>query len=435
MTVLSRGYRSSLLRRNADFRAVWAGEALSRAGTQITAVALPLVAVKTLDAAPGQLGLLTALQFVPVLLVTPLAGAFADRLSRRQIMMVANLGRAITLAVVPTLAVADRLTMHHLYLVAAVTGGLTAAFDVVYLAYIPHLVRRENLIEANGLLQTTYSAAHAAGPGVGGLLVQALTAPIAVLVDALSYLAAFASLLLVRRIEPVMRPAPRPSGQRSWVGVGLRTLFADRRLRLIVIQAAWFNLFEQMVLTLFFLYGVRQLHLADGLLGLCLTCGGVGSVLGAAAASRLGSRYGIGAVLAGGMALASFPLAAVPAAVLVGAWAAVVLAAALLISGAGLTAFNVHAVTFRQLTTAPALLGRVTASYRLISFGTIPLGGVLAGVLGERLGVMQALIAAAGGLTVGGIAFVIAVPIVCGRMTLQAVDPAAPEAKSNKDVP
>jgi hypothetical protein len=191
-----------------------------------------------------------------------------------------------------------------------------------------------------------------------------------------------------------------------------------------------------MMLTLFFPYGVRHLHLADGLLGLCLTCGGIGSVLGAAVASRLGLRYGVGPVLAGGMALASCPLAAVPAAGLAGAWAAAVLAAALLISGGGLTTFNVHAVTFRQLATAPALLGRVTASYRLISFGTIPLGGLLAGVLGEQLGVMQALIAAAGGLTIGGIACVIAVPIVWGAHDPpQAVDPAAMEAESSKDVP
>ncbi|MGH8574982.1 MAG: MFS transporter, partial [Gammaproteobacteria bacterium] len=193
VTAKGRGYRPGLLRRNADFRAVWTGEALSRFGTQITAVALPLVAVRTLNADPGQLGLLAALQFAPVLLITPLAGALADRRSRRTIMMVANLGRAITLAVVPILAVLDRLAMPHLYLVAAVTGGLTAAFDVVYLAYVPHLVRREDLIEANGRLQATYSTAQAAGPGVGGVLVQALTAPIAVLVDAISYLMAFVS--------------------------------------------------------------------------------------------------------------------------------------------------------------------------------------------------------------------------------------------------
>jgi MFS family permease len=389
---------------NREFLKLWGGEAVSRVGTQVSTLALPLTAILSLHASARQMGLLGAAQFFPVLLVSTLAGLWADRHRRRPILIAANLGRAALLACVPLLAALHQLRLEHLYLVAFLTGSLTALFDVAYLAYVPTLVRRQGLVAANSALQASYSAAQMAGPGLGGLLVQVLTAPVAVLVDAASYVLATLSLFVIGTREP--RPQRAGGGKMlREMGDGFRVTVANRYLRATAFQSGWFNLWEQVVLTLFLLYGTHQLHLSPALLGLIVTLGGVGAVAGSLAAGPAGRRLGVGRSLLGGIGVASLACVLIPLAEGSRATLAGVLMLAFMLYGGGLTVYNVHVVALRQAITRDRLLGRVSASYRLISYGTIPVGSLLAGTLGQSIGLRKTLAVAGGSLVLGWSAF------------------------------
>jgi MFS family permease len=404
MTTTATRDRSDL-RRNSDFLKLWAGETISQIGAQVTVLALPLTAIISLDASPGQLGLLTAAQFAPVLLITLFAGVWLDRHRKRPALIVANLGRAVLLGLVPLLYLLDSLTMTALYGIAFLAGLLTAIFDVAYVVYLPSLVARDKLVEANARLESTYSIALIGGPGLGGLLVQALTAPIAVLVDAVSYLAAAVSVGWIRRPEPPPARVARPASTWAEIGPGMAATLRDPVLRPLAAQSAWFNLFEQYILTLYLLYGLRDLHLSAGLLGAIMAIGSVGALFGAFVAARAGATLGVGRTLVWSATLSCAAFAFVPAAAGPPLAAAAVLAAGLFLGGFGLAVFNVHSLSLRAAIVPERLLGRVTATYRFLVFGTIPLGGLLGGFLGGLLGLRTALVIAVIALVAGAAVF------------------------------
>jgi len=264
-----------VLWREPDFLKLWAGETVSLLGTQVSSLAVPLIAIGLLDVGASQLGLLRTAEFLPFIVLTLLAGTWVDRRRRRPLMVAANLLRAALLLVVPLLAWADRLELWHLYGVVAVMGVGAVVFDLAYLAYLPSLVRREHLVEGNSKLAVSASVAEVGGPGLAGLLVQALTAPVALLVDAVSYLASAVSLLAIRGREP--EPAPTGRGGlrhlRGEIAEGLRVVLANRYLRAIAGEAFTYNLFVQFAETLFLLYAVRQLGYKPGAVGLILSGG------------------------------------------------------------------------------------------------------------------------------------------------------------------
>ena len=190
------------LRRHRDFLHLWAGETISQVGTQISLIALPLVAILELDASAFEVSLLTAFEFLPFLLFSLPAGVWVDRLRRRPILVGADVVRALALASIPVAAVLDWLTIGQLYMVGFVVGALTVAFDVAYQSYLPALIGRGQLVEGNSKLELSRSAAQIGGPGLGGILVSALTAPYAVAVDAASYVASAIFLQRIRTVEP-----------------------------------------------------------------------------------------------------------------------------------------------------------------------------------------------------------------------------------------
>lgn len=389
--------RGGLLRRR-DFRLLWAGETMSRFGSNITGVAMPLVAVVTLDASTFWVSALAAAAWLPWLLVGLPAGAWVDRLPRRPLMLACNLGSMLLLASVPLAAWLDALTMTQLLVVALLTGLANVFFSIAYRVYLPSVVDREDLAEANAKLQGSESAAQLAGLGGGGMLAGVFGAVSGLLVDAATFLASTLCLLGIRSTEarPTAPAAPRPL--RQDVSDGLHYTLRDPYLRVLTAYGTVTNLLltgYQALLTVFL---VRDLGVGPSAVGWLLAGASVGGLLGAVVAGRLARRLGS----ARGMLLAKFATA--PFGLLIPlaqpGWRVVLLALGGAVLALGVVCANVIQGTFRQQYCPPHLLGRITASMSVANFGAIPIGSLLGGILGSALGVRPALWLLTGGLAV-----------------------------------
>ena len=380
----------SSLWRNRDFLKLWTGESVSLLGSQVTELALPLTAVIALRAGPAEMGILGAARFLPYLVLTLPAGLIADRFRRRPILIWANLGRALLIGLVPGLALIDALRIEQLYAIGAAVGSLTVIFDVTYWSYLPSVVEREQLTEGNSRLMATSAVASVGGPGLGGLLVQLLTAPIALLVDAASFAFSSVSLAVIRRAEVAPpRVAGRSIGQD--LRDGLATVAGNRILRSLAGTAGLYNLFNAWIDALFVLFAVGRLGLTPGTIGLVISAGAAGALAGSLAAAPVARRIGIGPAVVWSVVLEC--VAMLPIAFVGGPTPLVlaVLIAVFFVNGAGVSLSSVHAITVRQTLTPDVLLGRMTASYRLIGYGGIPVGAFLGGVVGELIGVRGAI--------------------------------------------
>jgi MFS family permease len=362
-------------------------------------LAVPLVAQLVLHASPVAIGLLTALNTGAFLLIGLPAGAWVERMRRRRVLITADLIRAVLFASVPVAALAGVLTFPWLCAVVAVCGVATVFFDVAAFAYLPHVVGRERLVEANAALVGIDAAGQIAGRGLGGLLVQALTASGVVALDAISYLASALFLMRVRQPEP--RPVVRDDAARNLraeILEGLRFVLGHRDLRPLVLKGTLANLSTMLVGTLLPTLFVRDFGAARGpaLLGVFLAAGSAGSFLGARSAPWLGRRHG---------AIRTMWLASVvtaPVGLLIplagpGPWLVVATAAwAVTLGRVGVD--NVLGVSLRQAATPEAMAGRVNGTFRFLLFGAMALGSLLAGVIGATLGIRACLWAGAVGL-------------------------------------
>ncbi|MFC4114097.1 MFS transporter [Nonomuraea zeae] len=381
-----------------DFASLWAAQSVSQVGSQITTVALPLAAVALFDAGPAQMGLLNAAGYLPALLFTLLAGVWIDRGRRLPLLLGADLGRAVMIGLIPITALAGILKIEGLYLIVLVSGALTVLFDTAYHAYVPTLVPGRSLTRANSRLQFSVSFGQLAGPGLGGLLIQLLGAPVALVFDAASFLVSALFLLRIRHREP----APAPGGRRQIrqeIAEGSRAAFGNRHVRPVALEAATFNFFSQFIAAIYVLYAVHDLGLSAGVIGTIASAAAVGAVLGALAIQSLVRRLGFGPVLIATMVIASTPLVAIPLAS--GPAAPFVLAVAYFVQGFGLAVSASQAVTLRQVAVPPAVVGRANAAYRTLSFGVLPLGALTGGLLGDLIGLRPALL-------VGGIGLALA---------------------------
>ncbi|MGY1808600.1 MFS transporter [Blastococcus sp. SYSU D00669] len=378
--------------RDGDFRLFWTGHSVSQLGAAVTQVALPLVALLTLEASAAEVGLLRAAEFLPYLLLTLPAGALVDRVRRRPLMIGCDLWRAAWLLLVPLAAWVGGLSLPLLLLVTAAAGAATVLFDVAYLSVLPSLVRREQVVPANAALETSRSVAGVAGPSLAGALVGVLRPAGVLLVDAAGYVVSAVALALVRRPEP--RPEPRdPGAARGWraAGVGLRQLRASPVLGPVTVHMAAANLSGTAFETVFLVFLVRDLGLGAAAVGLVLGLGNLGLVLGAATSAPLARRLGIGPVLvlgAAGSVAGLAVLALTPA----GPAAVPLLIAGQVLFTTAILWFNVQSVSLRQTLTPSAVLGRVNAAVRLIGFGTIPLGAAAGGLAGDVLGLRETLL-------------------------------------------
>jgi MFS family permease len=397
---------------------LWIGQSVSLFGSQITVLALPLTAVLLLRATPLQMGILGAAFTAPLLPFGLLAGVWIDGRRRWPVMIVADLGRAVLLASVPLSAMLGSLRIELLYAVAFGMGLLTLVFEVAYQAYMPSLVPPDDLVEGNSKLQTTSALAQVAGPEVGGALIQIVTAPVAILLDSASFVVSLVSLLLIGNREEAP-PARASSGVISQVWEGIALLLRDRLLRAIIITTALFNVSVAASTAIYVLYVARELSMPAALIGLILTLGGVGGLLGAVAATRLARRYGIYGALVTSAAMAVTGLALTPLA-LPPRWLTVtMLALAQLVLSAAITNWNINQLSLRQRVTPVNLQGRVHATFRLVVRGTMPLGMLVGGVLGSSVGLRPTLAVAAGGGLVAAVTAVLA--LAPGRAREEAV--------------
>jgi MFS family permease len=373
-----------------EFRLFWSGQTISLVGDQITLLALPLTAVLLLDASAAQMGYLGAAALMPHLLFSLPAGVWLERVAgRRRIMIAADIGRALLLASVPLAYAFDSVTFAQLYGVAFATGCLAVLFDISYSTLYVSVVEREKYLEANSLLNGSRSLSYVAGPSLGGLLVQVLNAPLALLADAVSFLGSALLLGLMRAPEPAVEP--QESHIREQVAAGLRFIFGNSFFRPSLAATATLNFFNLAFGALFILYATRELGVRPGTLGLVLGAGAVGGVLGAVVAGRLGRRIGLGPAFIVGQILFPLPLLLVP---LASGSKPVVLAmlfAAEFFSGLGVMILDINAGAIITALTPHALRSRSTGAFRFVNYGIRPLGSLAGGGLGAALGLRPAL--------------------------------------------
>jgi MFS family permease len=374
-----------------DFRKLWAGETISVFGSQITLLALPLVAVLALDANAGQMGLLTAAGFAPDLLVSLLAGAWVDRVRRRPVLIGADLGRAALLATIPLAWELGRLTMIQLYLVAFATGVLSVFFRLAYVSLLPSLVGPAQLVEGNSKLEVSRSVAKIGGPGLAGGLVQIFGAPLTLIADGVSFICSAFFIRVIRTPEPV--PAPPDTPQTIWreIEEGLRFTFGNPILRALTLSAATFNVFGALIGALFVLYATDDLGIGPGLLGLILAIGAPGGLLGAILAARLTERYGLDRTMILALSLSATSTLLIPLAGGPHLIATAILAIYEAWFGFGASIFGINIASLSQVVTPNRLLGRMRASTGFLYLGGLPLGALAGGALGAMIGLRPAI--------------------------------------------
>jgi MFS family permease len=386
---------SESLWRNTDFRKLWAGQTVSELGSVVTRTAVPLVALIVLGAGPFQMALLIVAASLAVLLVGLFAGAWVDRLRRRPLLIWSDALRAVLLFSIPLAYLAGVLRIEQLYVVVFIEGCLGALFDAAYPAYVPSLIGVDRVVEGNSKLATSSSLAEIGGPGLAGGLVQVIGPPLAILVDAISFVVSAISLLLIRRPEPPRPPRTSTTPIRAEILEGLRVIRRHAVVLPLTLRSVIAHVAGSFYGVLYTIYLINELHLSPLLLGIVVSAGGVGSLIGSLFASRIIGRFGLGPALiwtAIGAAVIGVltPLAGGP-----------LLLATLMVFlpqliGDGLqTIEGVAELSLIQGVIPDRILGRVNANLEVFSHGiAYPLGALGAAVVAGWIGVR-------GGIAIG----------------------------------
>ncbi|MFD8229001.1 MFS transporter [Streptomyces massasporeus] len=384
--------------RDADFRRLWAGQTASQLGEHASLVVLPLLAVLTLHASAGQLGVLRAVGQAPILLLSLFAGAWVDRWRTRTTMVLTDAGRALALGAVAAACLLGGLGMPGLLMLAFTVGALSVFFDVAYQASLVRLVERDQLVRGNSALEGSRSAAQIGGPALGGALVSLLSAPIAAASGALFFALSFLSIRGIRRAETMPERPDAPPRMWRRIREGLRFVAGDSVLRAVCLASAAFQFSFAATMTVYLLFLPRELHLSGGAVGLALAAAGPGALLGSLLAARLPSRFGYGAVLVGAAALGDGVFLCVPA--LHGASAVTVpaLLAVGFVFGFGGQLVNVTVMAVRQAVTPDGLQGRAAATITFAGMGLTPLGSLAGGFLAGEWGLRTGLLVTAAGM-------------------------------------
>jgi MFS family permease len=394
------------LRGNAAFVAVWSAASVSELGSQVSLLALPFVAIVTLNATTFEVAALGLANLGALLLFGLPAGVWLDRIVRRPVMIAADIGRAIAFATVPIAYSAGVLTIWQLYAVGFVSGALTIFFDVGSVSFLPAVVARDELPSANAALQVSAQSAQVAGPGLAGVLIGLLGAPVAVTVDAASYVCSAAFLTRAKATETVSSKESRQPMRRE-IREGLGYVLGHPLLRPNTTFVAAANLFTALLFAVALLFMVRELDLSARQVGLIFMVSSVGSLLGAGLLPKLQRRFGLGRIMrvtiVTGWALLLIPLAS-------GLAAIPLVIAGLLIWGTGVVIWNASSAAIGQATTPPQMMGRVAATVRLVAYCAMPAGTLLGGIFGTYLGLRTAVFIGAGGRALTGL-IVLASPL------------------------
>lgn len=402
MTAQGAQRRTGVLRK-ADFRRLWLADALSQVGSRIDVLALPLLAATTLGASVFQVSLLRTLETLPYLLLGLQVGAWCDRMRHRPVLIAADLGRAVLIGSIPVAAWFGVLGLGQVFVVVLGLGTLGVFFDIAHPTYVPYLVAKADLPEANARLQTNRSTAAVAGPGLAGLIITAVGISGAMLVDALSYLW---SAWWLRRIEaPDVRPEPpakRHLGRE--IGEGLRVVMKDGILRAIGLYYALTSVFQSIQLAVVIVFLTRDLGLSPLAIGLMSTAGLTGALTAGFTARKVGERIGHGRALWGaavlfGLAFQLYPFTG-------RGWGIAWYVAAGFGSSYSVIMFSVFGLSFQQTIAAPHLLGRVNSVIHTLVLGAVPIGSALGGILAGTIGMRPTMHVAAAGVLAAAVVLV-----------------------------
>lgn len=412
--------------RHRDFLRLWSAQAVSAFGARITREGLPLAAVLTIGATPVELSILAALAMGPGLIVGLLAGGYVDRKRRRPILIASDLLRAAILMTVPAAAWSGLLSMPHLYVAAALVGAASVLFDIADNAYLPSLIASSDLMEGNAKINATESVAEVGGPALAGVLFQLLTVPVAIAVNAVTYLISAAFLATIRKVELPAPPAEATPSLREDMATGLRAITADPLVRPIFFITLAEAFFGSFFAGLYVLYAIETLHLTPVMLGVTIAMGGLGALIGAVMGPVLARQVGVGpaillASLGYGAAALLIPLASGGPLM-----AMLVLMAAQLLGDGLAVAASVIAVSLRQTVLPLAVMGRVAAAFHVGTGSLAVLGALLGGVLAGSLGIRPTLLMAALGLLIAPLWGMLS-PLWRQRAMPPPADPPAPE--------
>ena len=377
--------------RNPEFMKLWTSLTITSFGAQITNLALPLTAAVLLHATPWQMGVLVALETLPFALVSLHAGVLIDRVRKLPIVIAADVGRGIALLAIPVAAYFGALSIEVLFIVGFLCGIQNVVGGAAYQVLLARMAGRSRLVEANAKVALGETSAALVGPGLAGGLIQLVTAPFAILLDALTF---FASGLMLRRIrvpDDVPDPGPRPSIA-SEIHEGLALVWNSRTLLALAWVAGLWQILHHMQLAVLILFATRELGLSAGTIGLVYAFGGLGCVLASALAERLSARFGVGPVIVHGLALTAlawqaFGLVSGPV------WlATLALGCAMLVLDFGAVLYGINYLALRQAITPDRLLGRMTATMRFLTVAAAPLGSLVGGALATVIGLRATLL-------------------------------------------
>lgn len=410
--------------RQRNFALLFTGQTASLFGTQITYVAVPLTAVLLLHATPMQAGILAALDMLPFLLFGLFVGVWLDRRSRRPVVIVADLVRAVALAWIPIAHVLGVLTMLQLFVVVFIVGTMTVFFDVAFQSYVPGLLGREQLMQANGKMMLSESSAQVAGPGLAGVLISTIGAPATIVADVVTYVLSFVTLA---GLPADKAPEPQAGAESQSVFASIREGFAaigrNSLLVWITTTAVVSNFFSAALLSVFFLYLV-DIGMSAAQVGLIVAVGSVGALLGAILTGRLTGKFGAGPMIIVALTL---PVAGylILAAVKGNSPADVAaVAAASLIAQFGIPIFNVTVVSFRQVLTPDELLGRVTATARTGVLGSFALGSLAGGAFATATDLRTTILAGTAGVFAAAMFLLLFSPVRSARGLFDEADTA-----------
>ncbi|GGL14286.1 MFS transporter [Planomonospora parontospora] len=389
------------LGRHADFNRLWAGQTISNFGDKISLLALPTIAIVTLGGGPVEVGVLGTLRFLPFFLLAPLAGLVADRVSRRSIMIAADLGRFLALASIPVAFALDAVTLPHLYVVAAVVGVLTTFFEVSYQSWLPQLIGTENLVEGNTKLQISRSLAEALGAGAGGALMQVLGAARAVTVDAFTFLVSLVALLFIRHREVREQVEGRKASAAADMKEGMRTLFGTPVLRSLFVSNVVVNFGAAIGDALILVYAYNVLGLSPGQVGIAWAVMAVFVIVGAVLSEQVAKALTLGRTLVLVAVVLGAGYILVPSAGAVGGFAGLLVVQAVL--GFVSPIFDIHVLSLVQGVTPNDQMGRVGGTALAAVYGALSVGYAVGGVLGETVGLTPGLVLAGVIIALGGL--------------------------------
>ena len=381
--------------RSPDFRRLWTSLTITAFGAQITNLALPLTAALLLQATPFQMGVLVALETLPFALVSLHAGVLLDRVRKLPIVIAADLGRGIALLAIPVAAFTHVLSIEILYAVGFLCGVQNVVGGAAYQVLLAQLAGRKRLVEANAKITLGETSSALIGPGIAGLLIQALTAPFAIVLDALTF---FASALMLRRVEARNDVIHMTNRGSVWAEIheGLLLVWRSRTLFALALVAGLWQVLHHMQIAVLILFATRELGLSAGSIGVAYMFGGVGCVIAAANAERLSNRFGVGSIIVYGLLLTAFGWQAFG---LVSGppWAATLaLGLAMLVFDFGAVLYGINYLALRQAITPDRLLGRMTATMRFCTVAAAPLGSLIGGALATGIGLRATLLVGGG---------------------------------------